>query len=275
GVMRLLRQNPVSRRWRRLDYAVQRRLSIAVPYALAGLVALVLAYLYSDAPIWQEWLPFMVLFAILEMFTVEVNDRQFQSSSIMVVMTAGVIFAIQPGSDALFGMALMAGLGAFVPADFTEKRWFQPMANFGQLVLSGAAAGLILDLSLGPLVSSENPDVDRSMLLRIAVMAGLAALTYVTVNNLLVRKAVKTVYGNENLQPWSQMHILFTGQTIMGLVGGLIGAAYLIAGRPSAVLLLMVGVYAIGHMSLYAFSQLRQSHQSAIRGFVKTLEAKD
>ncbi|MCI0679268.1 MAG: HD domain-containing protein, partial [Actinobacteria bacterium] len=64
-------------------------------------------------------------------------------------------------------------------------------------------------------------------------------------------------------------------QVTMGLVGGLIGAAYLIAGEPPAVLVLMVGVYGIGHMSLYAFAQLRQSHLSAIRGFVKTLEAKD
>jgi len=40
-------------------------------------------------------------------------------------------------------------------------------------------------------------------------------------------------------------------------------------------LVLIVGVYAIGHMSLYAFSQLRVSHISAIKGFVKTLEAKD
>ncbi len=144
------------------------------------------------------------------------------------------------------------------------------MANFGQLVLSGAAAGLVLDLTLGSVSSA-----DRSILVRVAVMSGVAALIYVTVNTILVRKAVKTVYGNDNLQPWSQMHVLFTGQVLMGLVGGLIGAAYLIAGRPSAVLLLMVAVFAIGHMSLYAFSQLRESHLSAIRGFVKTLEAKD
>jgi putative nucleotidyltransferase with HDIG domain len=60
----------------------------------------------------------------------------------------------------------------------------------------------------------------------------------------------------------------------MGLLGGLIGAAYVIANRP-AILVLIIGVYGIGHLSLYAFSQLRVSHISAIRGFVKTLEAKD
>src|SRR5690606_35800845 len=173
-------------------------------------------------------------------------------------------------SSAVLGMASIMAAAFITPADIRERRWFQPMANFGQMVVTGAAAGLVLDLGLKGIGAAN-----QGSLLRIAVMSSLAALTYVTVNNLLVRKAVKTVYGNENLQPWSQMHVLFTGQVIMGLVGGLIGAAYLIANRPSAVLVLMVGVYAIGHMSLYAFSQLRQSHQSAIRGFVKTLEAKD
>src|SRR5690606_3694615 len=201
------------------------------------IATLVGSYLYADLPAWSEWLPFAVLYVLLEMFTVEVNDRQFQSSSIMVVMTAGVIFAIQPGSDAMFGMALMAGLGAFVPDDFGERSRFQPMANFGQMLLTAGAAGLVLGLGLGNLAGPEC-SYDRNILLRVAIFAGRAALTFVTINNILVRKAVKTDYGNENLQPWSQMHVLFTGQTLMGLVGGLIGAAYLIAGRPSAVLLL-------------------------------------
>jgi HD-GYP domain-containing protein (c-di-GMP phosphodiesterase class II) len=249
---------------------VQRRLKVAVPYSLLGIGTLALSYVFFDAPDWSVWLPFAGLFVLLELFTVEVNDRLFYSSSIMVVMTAGVIFAIQPGSDAVFGMALMAGAGAVSPADFRERRWFQPMANFGQLVLSGAAAGLILDANLGGILI-----IDRSILLRVAVASSLGAVAYSTVNNLLVRKAVKTVYGNENLQPWSQMHILFTSHVAMGLLGGLIGAAYLIAGEPPAVLILMVGVYAIGHTSLYAFGRLRESHISAIRGFVKTLEAKD
>ncbi|MFQ5522987.1 MAG: HD-GYP domain-containing protein, partial [Acidimicrobiia bacterium] len=87
--------------------------------------------------------------------------------------------------------------------------------------------------------------------------------------------AVKTVYPKENLEPWSQMGVLFGGQVVMGLLGGMIGAAYLIADRKPAVLLLIVGVYGLGHMSLYAFSQLRESHIGAIKGFVKTLEAKD
>ena len=267
--MRLLSKNPVGRRYRRLHPSVQRKLKIAVPYSSLGLIVLVATYLVSEPPNWLIWLPFAALFVLLEFFAVEVNDRLFQSSSIMVVMTAGVIFAIQPDSDASFAMAFMAGVALFTPLDFKERRWFQPMANFGQLALSGAAAGLLLDLNLGQL-SGASTDA----FVRVAVASTLASLAYVTINSVLVRKAVKTVYGNDNLQPWSQMNVLVTGQVVMGLLGGLIGAAYLIADR-DAVLALIVAVYAIGHMSLYAFSQLRESHLSAIRGFVKTLEAKD
>lgn len=187
----------------------------------------------------------------------------------MVVMTAGVIFAIEPNSSAFLGMSVMTAAGAIVPDDFRHRRWFQPMANFGQLALSGASAGLVLDLTLGR-VGEPIP----GNLLIIAAASAAAALAYVGVNNLLVRKAVQVVYPYDRLQPWSHLGTLFGGQFTMGLIGGLFGGAYLIAGRP-AILVLIVGVYGIGHMSLYAFSQLRISHLSAIKGFVKTLEAKD
>ena len=266
--MTLNADKPVRRRGR-LHPSVQRKLKIAVPYFTLGFVTLVVTFFLFDPPGWSLWIPFAVLYAILELFTVEVNDRMFQSSSIMVIMTAGVIAAVQLGSDATFAMALIAAAGSVVFADFKERRWFQPMANFGQMALSATASGVLLDLNLGHLDGARTGD-----LIRVAVASSLAALAYVTINNILVRKAVKTVYGNENLQPWSQMNVLFTGQVLMGLIGGLLGAAYIITDRP-AVLVLIVGVYGIGHMSLYAFSQLRESHLSAIRGFVKTLEAKD
>jgi putative nucleotidyltransferase with HDIG domain len=234
-----------------------------------GVVTLVVTFMTSEPPDWFIWLPFTALFVLLEFFAVEVNDRMFQSSSVMVAMTAGVILAIEPNSDATFAMALMGAVAMFTPLDFKEKRWFQPLANFGQFVIAGAVAGFLLDANLGQL-----PGLGTEDLLRVAVASSLAALAYATVQTLLVRKAVKTVFGADNLQPWSQMHVLFLGQFAMGLLGGLIGGAYIIANR-NAVLVLIVGVYAIGHMSLYAFSQLRESHIGSIRGFVKTLEAKD
>lgn len=240
-----------------------------MPYSTLGIGTIVVSGLLTDSPDWPIWILFAGLFVLLELFAVEVNDRMFQSSSIMVIMTAGVFFALNQGSDATFAMALMAGLAATVPDDYRERRWFQPMANFGQLALSGAAAGLILDLLLGGIGSPSASD-----LLLIAVASALASFAYVGVNNLLVRTAVQVVYPYDRLQPWSHLGTLFAGQFVMGLIGGLFGGAFLIADRP-AILVLIVGVYAIGHMSLYAFSQLRVSHLSALKGFVKTLEAKD
>ena len=255
---------------RRYPPSVVRKIKIAVPYALLGIAALVSAFMVSEMPSWPVWALFTVLFVIIEMFAVEVNDRLFISSSIMVIMTAGVIFAIQRGSDAMFAMSLMAAVGSLVPEDFKQRRLFQPISNFGQLAVCGAISGLVLDLGLGHIEM-----VSTDSLLQVALFSALASVVYVTTNNVLVRQAVRTVYGSRNLQPWSQMNVLIGGQGTMGLLGGLIGAAYLIGDSPPAVLVLMVGVYGIGHLSLYAFAQLRESHLSAIRGFVKTLEAKD
>jgi putative nucleotidyltransferase with HDIG domain len=233
-----------------------------------GLAALIGSLIISGPPDWGYWLPFAVLFVLLEFFAVEVNDRLLQSSGVMVAMTAGVILAIVPGSDAMFGMALMGALAMFTPLDFKEKRWFQPLANFGQMATAGAVAGLILDLNLDGLA------VSTSSLVRVLIASFLAALAYAAVQAILIRRAVKSVFGRDNLEPWSQMPVLFVGQVTMGIIGGLIGAAFLIADR-EAIIVFIVGVYAIGHMSLYAFAQLRDSHLSSIRGFVKTLEAKD
>ena len=234
-----------------------------------GVSVLILAMIYAEAPDWTVWALFTSLYVVLEFFAVEVNDRLFHSSSIMVAMTAGVIFALDANSSATLGMALMAALGPLVPDDFRERRWFQPMANFGQMVVSAATAGLILDLGLS--VVGE-PTVRN--LWFIGAVAALASLAFSTTQTLLIRKAVQVVYPYDRLQPWSHLGTLFAGQFTMGLIGGLFGGAYVIADR-QAILVLIIGVYGIGHMSLYAFSQLRVSHLSAIKGFVKTLEAKD
>jgi len=266
--MRLGRKRPLRGWFGRLRPTVQRRLKIAVPYSFMGLAALVGSFFYSEMPAWRYWVPFAALFVLLEFFAVEVNDRMLQSSSVMVAMTAGVILAMSSDSDAMFGLALMGALALFTPLDFKEKRWFQPLANFGQIVTACAVSGFILDVFL------EGVDESTDSLILVLIVSAAAALAYTTVQTVLVRHAVKIVFGRDNLEPWSQMPVLFTGEVAMGLVGGLIGAAFLIADN-EAIIVFIVGVFAIGHMWLYAFAQLRDSHIGSIRGFVKTLEAKD
>jgi HD-GYP domain-containing protein (c-di-GMP phosphodiesterase class II) len=234
-----------------------------------GAVVLAGAIWFGESPNWTVWALFTALYVILEFFAVEVNDRLLQSSSIMVAMTAGVIFALDSGSSATLGMALMAALGPLVPDDIRFRRWFQPLANLGQMVTSAALAGLILDVGL-----ARVNDLTVQTLFVVVPVAAVASLSFTAVQNVFIRRAVQVVYPYDRLQPWSHLGTLFAGQFVMGLLGGLIGAAYLIADR-EAILVLIVGVYGIGHLSLYAFSQLRISHLSAIKGFVKTLEAKD
>lgn len=267
--MRLFGIDRLRRRYWGLQPAVQRRLKIAVPYFVVGLVVLTASLALADLPQMAIWALFTGLYVALELFAVEVNDRLVQSSSIMVSMTAGVIFALDPNGSATAGMALMAALGPFVIDDFKHRRWFQPVANFGQQVIASAAAGLILDLGLG---NVAEPTVQTLFI--VALFAAAASLTMTAIQNALIRKAVQTVYPYDRLEPWSHLGTLFSAQFVMGLLGGLIGGAFVITAR-SAILVLVIGVYGIGHMSLYAFSQLRVSHHSAIKGFVKTLEAKD
>jgi putative nucleotidyltransferase with HDIG domain len=257
-------------RYDRLGSTAQRKFLIGALYFALGLTALVVSFFISNSPPWNLWVLFTGLYVLLEFFAVEVNDRMMQSSSVMVIMTAGVIFATEAEYGAMFAMALMGALGPLTPGDFKERRLFQPLANFGQMALAAAVAGFILDEALGSLSPLNTED-----LLTVALWSSLAALAFATIQNVMVRYAVKTVYGKDNLEPWSKMHVLFTSEVVMGLVGGLIGAAFVLTGKRSAILVLIIAVYGIGHMSLYAFSQLRDAHLGSIRGFVKTLEAKD
>ena len=126
----------------------RRRFVLATGYALAGLGVLSAAAVFDGRfPTFYRWVLFAVAFAVLEYNSVEVNDRMFQSSSVMVVLTAGIVFALD-GNSAALGLASIAVLGPLLPDDLRHRRWFQPMANMGQLVVSAGAAGLVLDLSL-------------------------------------------------------------------------------------------------------------------------------
>jgi hypothetical protein len=245
----------------------RRRMILATAYAVAGLGALAAAAVFGEFPSFLRWSLFALAFVVLEFYSVEVNDRLFQSSSVMVALTAGVVFALE-GHSAALGMAAMAALGPLVPADLRERRWFQPLANFGQLTVSAALAGAVLDLALANVGFATRND------LLLIVIAGVAAsLVYTTCNSLLVRVAVRSVYGRRDYVPWSRMPVVLGSLLTMGIVGALLGATIFLA--EPAVTPLILAVYLIGHLSVSSHAQLREAHESTLRGFVKALEAKD
>ncbi|HEX2419969.1 MAG TPA: HD-GYP domain-containing protein, partial [Acidimicrobiia bacterium] len=218
-------------------------------------------------PSFWRWLLFAVAFVVLEFNSVEVNDRLFQSSSVMVALTAGVVFALE-GHSAALGMATIAAIGPFVAQDLRERRWFQPLANFGQMVLTAGASGFVLDVTL-----RDVGVANRNDLAAIVVAGTIASLVYTLINWPLVGLAVRLVYRARDVVPWSQVPILIASQLVMGVIGGLLGATMVLA--QAAVTPLILIVYLIGHMSLSSFSQLREAHEATLRGFVKALEAKD
>ena len=242
----------------------RRRMLLAACYATAGVAVLVVAAINGTFPETDRWLFFAVAFVLLEFYSVEVNDRLFQSSSVMVALTAGVVFALGGGS-AMLGMATMAALGPLMPADLRERRWFQPLANFGQMTISAGAAGYVLDLVLDEVRPTD----------LVLILAGgvLASLVYAVVNSQLVRLAVRVVYGSRDFVPWSRMTLLVTSLLSMGTIGALLGIT--IVEAKDAVLPLILAVYLIGHLSLSSHGQLREAHEATLRGFVKALEAKD
>ena len=196
--------------------------------------------------------------------TVEVNDKLFASPSVMVIMTAAVVFGPE---SAILGCAVMAALGPLQPADIRERRWFQPAVNFGQLVLSATAAVSLYVLVIGPY------PITGSSVWRVALASALAAIVYGLVNYQLVLFIVRQVYGHRELNRWSHMAQLLVPYVGMGFLGGLLGAAYLLVGP--ATLPLIGIVFYTGYMAFESYAKLREAQLSTLAGFIKALEAKD
>ena len=143
-------------------------------------------------------------------------------------------------------MASIAALGPLVAQDIRERRWFQPMANFGQLTISAAIAGMVIDVGL------RNVGIaSRNDLAAIAVAGTVASLAYTIVNWQLVLLAVRVVYRKRDVLPWSKMPVVLASLLVMGVVGGLLGATMVLA-QPAVSPLILI-VYLIGHLSLSSF----------------------
>jgi len=187
-------------------------------------------------------------------------------------MAAVVAFGPRAG---ILAAAAMAALGPLSPEDVTERRWFQPAVNFGQMVLSSAAGAAVLALFLLP--AGRNIAGTWTILPSRLWLAGLgsavAAVVFNGVNYRLVRFIVDTVFGPRSVRPWSHMWQLHAGSLAMGFLGGLLGAAYLLVG--TAALPLVFLVFFVGYLAFESYALLREAQDSTLKGFIKALEAKD
>ncbi|HSM01668.1 MAG TPA: HD domain-containing phosphohydrolase [Acidimicrobiia bacterium] len=238
---------------------------LAGGFAVAGVLVLGLLFITQDdpQPMWL-WATFAVSFVALEFSSVEVNDRLFISSSIMVAFTAAVVF----GRDsAVLAVALMAAVAVLHPDDLRERRWRQPAGNFGQLVIS-ATVGIGVFL---PFLPAGEVTVDDLPLL--VSGAALAAVVYDWINFRMVAFFVGVAYPDRDLRPWSKLRANHIALSVLGAFGGILGAAYVLVGP--IILPLMFMTFLVGHVGFASYSRLREAHEDTIRGFVKAVEALD
>lgn len=249
----------------RAGWNLNRRTVFGAIYLVVASALLVTLWFTSSRPSLPIFLVFAVPYVWLDIHSVEVNDKLRISSSIMVLLSAGVVFG--PDSRAL-GMALMAGLWPFVPADLQQRRVFFPVVNFSQVVVSAAAAGLILDI-LAP-ARANTPE----SLIGAAAAAVAAAVTYSIVNALQLQFVLRVALKNSQIAPWTDMGRLVMTHAVLGAIGGMLGAT-LVAMETIVLLPVFFVIYLIGQLAFQSYADLRQAHESTVRGFIKTLEAKD
>lgn len=139
--------------------------------------------------------------------------------------------------------------------------------NLAQMVIAGGCAGLILELSLPQEIG------DPASLLVTAAASTLAALVYTALNSLQVRMIVRVALGQTQLFPWTDMSLILVWQAAVGTIGGTLGATLKVVGI--VLLPIFFVVYLIGQLAYKSYADLREAHESTIRGFIKTLEAKD
>jgi hypothetical protein len=245
----------------------QERKTAILAGALASVGAVVLGLLFftqaDPYPLWL-WSTLAAAYVVLQLAAVEVNDRLFISSSMMVAFTAAVVFG---GESAVLAVALMAAVSALHPDDLRERRWRQPAYNFGQLVIS-SAIGITIFLPFlpeGPVTVGDLPVLTAG--------AAFAAVVYDWVNFRMVAFFVRVAYPDRDLRPWSKMLANHVALSILGAFGGLLGAAYILVGP--IILPLMFLTFLVGHVGFASYSKLREAHEDTIRGFVKAVEALD
>jgi len=274
----------------------RRRRALATGYFILGVLAIASSVVLGQMPAnpvgWAVLASFALAFALMSYRSVEANDRLLVNASVMVVFSAGIVFSFRLFGEAaavgaLFPMTVISASGFLSAGDVRSRRLFLLPSNLGQLATSGFVAGAAIDLVLSPGSALTlrravpfvgvlgSPEALSSGSLLLILFAGAAgALVYGLVNFVLVRMAVLILYGARVLQPWSQMPFLMSIEVVQGVIGAMLGA--LLAAAPTASFVpLVLLVYVIGQMVFTSYSALRAAHENTLRGFVKTLEARD
>lgn len=241
------------------------RIRLAVGFVLAAVAVLVWLLLPGDLPD-PPWL--LLVFAVVGFYfdwtAVEINDHLVISTSLLVQITAAMVFT---ESQPVVAVAVIAAVSPFQPVDFRLRRWFEPSVNFGQIVISAtAAAALFAFIAPNGAVTPEN--LPRFVGAAVAASALQGALNFT-----LVQFIFRSVFGARQVRPWSNMFNIMLPYLGTGVLAALLGAAYHLRGIVTLPLIFVV--FFVSQMTFVSYARLREAQDSTLRGFVKALEAKD
>ncbi len=104
------------------------KIRMAIAFPLVGIAILTVLFVVQDfpQPFWI-WGLLTATFIFFEWNTVEVNDKLFASPSVMVIMTAAVVFGPE---SAVLGCTAMAAAGLIQPEDIRNRHVVPAIGQF-------------------------------------------------------------------------------------------------------------------------------------------------
>lgn len=243
-----------------------RRIRVAAAlFAVIGLAVVASAVIAQGLP-QPVWLlvVLLVAFVVLDNASVEMSEGLYLSSSAMVLFTAAVAF----GRHQALAAVVLMGAGTLAQGDILRKGR-RPVAiiNTGQIVLSSATAIGLLSVLLPSEITG------RGQVGPVVLAACAAAVVYPWVNFGLVSLLTRWFYPDRP-HPRAAHQIGNNGAlTVLGVLGGLLGAVYVLGG--AVILPLLFITYLVGHLGFRVNAQVKEAHEATIRGLVRALEALD
>jgi hypothetical protein len=235
----------------------------ALAAASSALTVLIVAAQGVPSPIWLL-VTLASAFTVLDTAAVKVGERLYLSSSAMVLFTAAVVF----GPDRALAAAVLMSLATVLQPDLLkpDRRVFA-LVNSGQIVLASVASVAVFSMFLPESLEGRG-DLGPVVLGAVAgaTIHAWLNLSFVALLSRIFFPGRPVHVGSEHLRSNLMLAVL-------GVLGALLGAAYVLGG--SAILPLLFVTYAVGHLGFRADAQVREAHDATIRGVARALEALD
>ncbi len=216
---------------------------------------------FGPMPVLEPILVLGVLFAVAENSSVELPNRSSLSASLMLGMAAVVVFSDEA---AVLGPLFVGMFGCAYLPQIRNRQWAKVFFNLGNFGLSTAAAALVF--------AGVPVQVDDSIGLQLLASIA-AALTFATVNSLLLVPAVSILTGKGKRAVLQEMWVSDAQILPFAFLGAVLGRLYVDIGA-LIVPLIVVPIF-IARQAFASYLELRAAHEATLSTLVLALESKD